>query len=137
MPGKGSKPEKGPNRSRNHGHRPNLKRNRFTFLHLGPTELSVPKLLHLPNPYFRREIGNSDDGSPQISSRQQSLPNFKSDQHQVPMLQVSVLLVPKVGQCPKPTMPCPYPEFYLALFYLWGIQPSPENLGQIHLANLM
>ena len=149
MPRKGSKPEKGPNRScmefycfpggdtQNLGHRPNLKRNRFKFLHLGPTELSVPKLPHLPNPYFRREIGNSDDGSPQISSRQQSLPNFKSDQHQVPFLQGSVLLVPKMGQCPKPTMPRPYPEFYWALLYLWGIQPSPENLGQIHLANLM
>ena len=33
---------------RNHGHRPNLKRNRFKFLHLGPTELSVPKLPHPP-----------------------------------------------------------------------------------------
>ena len=150
MPRKGSKPEKGPNRShiefpvfqveipRNHGHRPNFKRNRFKFLHLELTELSVPKLPHLPNPYFRREIGNSDDGSPQISSRQQSLPNFKSDQHQVSLLQHgSILLVPKMGQCPKPTMPRPYPEFYWALLYLWGIQPSPENLGQIDLANLM
>ena len=63
------------------GRRPNFKRNRFKFLHLELTELSVSKLPHLPNPYFRREIGNSDDGSPQISSRQQSLPNFKSDQH--------------------------------------------------------
>ena len=34
-------------------------------------------------------------------------------------------------------MPRPYPEFYWALLYLWGIQPSPENLGQIDLANLM
>ena len=34
-------------------------------------------------------------------------------------------------------MPCPYTEFYWVLLYLWGIQPSPENLGQIHLANLM
>ena len=122
---------------RNHGHRPNFKRNRFKFLHLELTELSVPKLPHLPNPYFRREIGNSDDVSPQISSRQQSLPNFKSDQHQVSLLQGSILLVPKIGQCPKPTMPRPYPEFYWALLYLWGIQPSPENLGQIDLANLM
>ena len=121
---------------RNHGHRPNFKRNRFKFLHLELTELSVPKLPHLPNPYFRREIGNSDDGSPQISSRQQSLPNFKSDQHQVSLLQGSILLVPKMGQCPKPTMPRPYPEFYWALLYLWGLQPSPENLGQIDLANL-
>ena len=28
----------------NHGHRPNLKRNRSKFLHLGPSELSVPKM---------------------------------------------------------------------------------------------
>ena len=114
-----------------------LRRNRFKFLHLELTELSVPKLPHLPNPYFRKEIGNSDDGSPQISSRQQSLPNFKSDQHQVSLLQGSILLVPKMGQFPKPTMPRPYPEFYWSLLYLWGIQPSPENLGQIDLANLM
>ena len=113
MPRKGSKPEKGPNRShiefscfpggdtQKSWHRPNFKRNRFKFLHLELPELSVPKLPHLPNPYFRREIGNSDDGSPQISSRQQSLPNFKSDQHQVSLLQGSILLVPKMGQCPK------------------------------------
>ena len=96
---------------RNHGHRPNLKRNRFKFLHLEPTELSVPKLPHLPNPYFRREIGNSDDGSPQISSRKQSLPIFKSDQHQVPLLQGSVLLVPKWGNAQNPLCHAHIPNF--------------------------
>ena len=101
---------------RNHGNRPNLKRNRFKFLHLGPTELSVPKLPHLPNPYFRREIGNSDDGIPQISSRQQSLPNFKSDQHQVPLLQGSVPLVPKIGQCPKTHYATPIYRILLGAF---------------------
>ena len=30
----------------------------------------------------------------------------------------------------------PYPEFYWGLLQLWGIQPSPENLGKIDLANL-
>ena len=54
---------------RNHGHKPNFKRNRFKFLHLELTELSVPKLPHLPNPYFRREIGNSDDDRYQAESR--------------------------------------------------------------------
>ena len=43
--------------TRNHGHKPNLKRNRFKFLNLGPTEQSVPKLPHFPNPYFGAEIG--------------------------------------------------------------------------------
>ena len=64
VPRKGSKPEKGPNRSHiefscfpggdtpKSWHRPNFKRNRFKFLHLELTELSVPKLPHLPNPIF-------------------------------------------------------------------------------------
>ena len=52
---------------RNHGHKPNLKRNRLKFLNLGPTEQSVPKLPQFPNPYFGTEIGNSDDASPEIS----------------------------------------------------------------------
>ena len=93
-----------------HRHRPNLKRNRFKFLHLGPTELPVPKLTFLSNP--RAEIGNSDDASPEILSRQQSLPSFKSDRHPVPKLWASLFLVPKMGQCPKSTMPRQYPEFY-------------------------
>ena len=121
---------------RNHGHRPNLKRNRFKFLHLGPTEVSVPKLPLLPNPYFLEEIGNSDDTSPEISSRQRSLVSLKSDRRPVPKLLASVFLVPKMGQCPKSTMPHPYPEFYWGLLQLWVIQPYPENLGQIHQANL-
>ena len=52
--------------SKNNVHRSNLKRNRFKFLHLGPNDVSVPKLPLLPNPYFRAEIGNSDDASPEI-----------------------------------------------------------------------
>ena len=52
---------------RNHRSKPNLKRNRFKFLNLWPTEQSVPKLPHLPNPYFGTEIGNSDCASPEIS----------------------------------------------------------------------
>ena len=52
---------------RDHGHKPNLKRNRFKFLNLGPTAQSVPKLPHFPNPYFGTEIGNSDDASLEIS----------------------------------------------------------------------
>ena len=40
-----------------------------------------------------------------------------AEQHQVPLLQGSILLVPKMGQCPKPTMPRPYTEFYWALLY--------------------
>ena len=55
-------------------YRPNLKRNRLKFLHLGPSELSVPKMSLVPNPYFRTENGTSDDASPEISSRQPSLP---------------------------------------------------------------
>ena len=51
----------------NHGHKPNLKRNRFKFLKLCPSEQSVPKLPHFPNPYFGTEIWNSDDATPEIS----------------------------------------------------------------------
>ena len=63
----------------------NLKRNRLKFLHLGPSELSGPKMLLVPNPYFRTEIGNSYAASSEISSRQQkqSLPIFKPDRHPV------------------------------------------------------
>ena len=118
-------------------HRPNLKRNRFKFLHLGPTELSVPKLPLLTNPCFREEIGNSDDASSEMSSRQRSLPSLKSDRHPLPKLWASVFLVPKMEQCPKSTMPRPYPEFYLGLLQLWVIQSYPEYLGQIYQANLL
>ena len=52
---------------RNHGHKPNLKRNQFKFLNLGPSEQSVPKLPHFPNPYFGTEIWYSDGASPEIS----------------------------------------------------------------------
>ena len=114
-----------------------LKRNRFQFLHLGPTELSVPKLPFLPNPYYRAEIGNSDDANPEISSRQRSLPSLKSDRHPVPKLWASVFLVPKMGQCPKSTIPRPYPEFYWDVLQLWVIQTYPDNLAQIHQVNLL
>ena len=100
---------------RNHGLRPNFKQNRLKFLHLGPSELSVPKMPLVPNPYFRTEIGNSDEASPEISSRQPSLPSFKSDRHPVPKLWAWVFLVLKTGRCPKSTMPRPHPEFYLGL----------------------
>ena len=50
----------------NNEHKPNLKWNRFKFLNLGPTEQSVPKLPHFPNPDFGTEIGNSDDASLEI-----------------------------------------------------------------------
>ena len=122
---------------RNHGHKPNLKGKQSKFLNLGPTEQSVPKLPHLPNPYFGTEIGNSDDASPEISYIWKSLPNFKCHGQTVPKLQGSVLLVPKMGQCQKTTMPHPYPEFYWGLLQLWGIQPSPENFGKIHQADLL
>ena len=42
-----------------------------------------------------------------------------------------------MGQYQKTTMPHPYPEFYWGLLQLWGIQPSPENLGKIDQANLL
>ena len=51
----------------NYGDKPNLKRNRFKYLNLGPTEQSVPKLPQFPNPYFGTEIGNSDGACPEIS----------------------------------------------------------------------
>ena len=103
----------------NYGHRPNLKWNRFKYLHLGPTKLSVPKLPLLPNPYFLAEIGNWNNASAEISFRQQSLPSLKSDRHPVPKLWASVFLVPKMGQCPKSTMPRPYPDF-IEEFYSCG-----------------
>ena len=53
--------------TRNHGHKPNFKRNRYKFLNLGPTEQSVPKLPHFSNPYIRTEIGNSNDASLVVS----------------------------------------------------------------------
>ena len=38
---------------------------------------------------------------------------------------------------PKTHYATPISRILLSDLYLWGIQPSPENLGQIHLANLM
>ena len=37
------------------------------YLNLSQSEKSVPKLPHFPNPYFGKEIGNSDGASPEIS----------------------------------------------------------------------
>ena len=89
----------------------------------------------LQNPYFRAEIGNSDDSSPKISSRQQNLPSLKSDLHPVSKLWASVFLVPKMGQCPKSTMPIS--QILLGAYAAVGEPTVSWNLGQIHQANLL
>ena len=62
------------------------------------TERTVgPKSGPYPKPYFRAEIGNLDDASQEISSRQVNLPSFKSDGHSVQKLWASVFWVPKNG----------------------------------------
>ena len=85
---------------RNHWHIPNLKRNRLKFLHLGLTELLGPKAALAQNPYFRTDIGNSDD------TRQQSLPNFQIRPTTGPKVMGIGIFGPKKGavRCPKSTM---------------------------------
>ena len=99
---------------RNHGHGPNFKRNWLKILHLGPSKLSVPKMHLVPNPYFRTEIGNSDDAGPEISSRQPRLPSFKSDRHPVPKLWAWVFWSQKRGNAQNPLCHAHIPNFISA-----------------------
>ena len=136
---------------RNHGHIPNLKRNRFKFFHLGPTELSVPKLPLLPNPYFRAEIGNSDDVSQEISSRQQ-VAKLKIRPTPGPKVMGIGIFGPKNGAMPKIHYATPISRILLECFTAvgdstvswkcgpnspsqslvrarWNVGPKKENVG--------
>ena len=129
MPRKGSKPEKGPNRSvwnfpvfqveipRNHGHRPNLKRNRFKFLHLAPTELSVPKIAPPPKPLFSE--GNWKFGRWQSSDIKQAalLAKFQIRPTPGPIVITGLRTFgPKNGAMPKTHYATPISRILLGAF---------------------
>ena len=86
---------------RNHGHRPNFKRNRFKFLHLELTELSVPKLPPPPKPLFSE--GNWKFGRWQSADIKQAAELAKFQIRPTPGLIVTGLHTfgPKNGAMPK------------------------------------
>ena len=149
MPRKGSKPQKGPNRTR-------IKFSCFiggdiqkswaqTKFEAKPVKISPfrtdrtigPKIAPSPKPLFSG--GNWKFGRCQSGDIIQAveLVKFKIRPTPGPKVMGIGILVPKMGQCPKSTMPRPYPEFYWGVLQLWVIQPYPENLGQIHQVNLL
>ena len=85
----------------NHGHRRNLKRNRLKLLHLGPRELSGPKMALIPNPLF--SDGNWKFGRCQSEDIFQAAKLAKFQIRPTPASKVMGIgiLGPKKGAVPK------------------------------------
>ena len=96
-----------------------------------------PKIAPPPKPLFSE--GNCKFGQLQSADIKQAAELAKFQIRPTPGPRVTWLRTfgPKNGAMPKTHYATPISRILLGTFVPVGFQPSPENLGQIHLANLI